>query len=208
MEVPFVVRDRLVCDRLVEEFEQGPDQAVCTISARTWSATATTTVRSTYVLTGNCKHLGAHLGYGGKVVGDCIHVHSMAGATGTRWQARIYAVGARADDEDDAAAVVSDSRAVWRRVHVVSPHGEAPAGRHRISSQSSRGHRHSGQVRSLVVSGVLGENARTERPPADRRRKRPGQCTFPLRSPRHRHPGLPQVEIQDNEWQFLTGWPT
>ena len=150
-------------------------------------------VRRAALMEAHCKHLGAHIGHGGKVVGDCVECpfHGWRwGPDGTNryipyqpdkpnrgLRLRSYPVKEQYGcifmwhQPERQGPAVGDAR----HLHEVPPVRNRPG------------------CLLPALSGVLQPCRRHPGAPADRRRERARQCTFPLRARRHRDPGVPAL---------------
>ena len=160
-----------------------------------------------HVLTGHCKHLGAHLGHGGKVVGDCIecpfhgwrwgpdgkhaYMPSEPGRTMKTMKLRSYPI-------HESHGVVF----MWYH-----PHGEAPRWAPpdiftkfpEVTDTPDMYYRSYPEFSVVcrdenVHPQIVAENA-------------PDSAHFRYVHNATVTPICLKWEIEDNEWQFLTGWP-
>ena len=139
------------------------------------------------VLSGHCRHLGAHIGHGGKVVGDCVECpfHGWRwGPDGTnryipyqpdRPQPRAEAAGLPGPGAVRLRVRLASTRRQGTAVGAAGPVPQIPAVRHRPE-------------RVLPAVPRVFESCRARAgASADRRRERARQRALPLRARRHGH---------------------
>ena len=161
-----------------------------------------------HVLSGHCKHLGAHIGHGGKVVGDCVECPFHGWRWGPDGTNRYIPYQPGPAQQGAAAAGLPGPEQygcvfVWHQPDGKEPHWEMPDYLHNVPAV-----RHRPRRVLPAVPGVLPSCRARAGASADRRRERARQRALPLRARRHRDTGVPELgSIVDEEWRFLTGWP-
>ena len=160
-----------------------------------------------HVLEAHCKHLGAHIGHGGTVVGDCVECPFHGWRWGPDGANRYIPYQPDRPNRGTHPAGVPGAGAVRLRVPLAPPRRQGTA-------VGDAGHLHLiPPVRNRpgrllpAVSGVLQARRARTGTPADRGGKRTGQRPFPVRAPRHGDARMLDWNIVDQEWRFLTGWP-
>ena len=132
-----------------------------------------------HVLSGHCRHLGAHIGHGGKVVGDCVECPFHGWRWGPDGTNRYIPYQ---PDRPNALSSYGCSRSSSSTAACssgISPRAKSRSGRCPTSSTSSRSSR---PTRSRITSRSRSFHAapRTTGAAADRRRERARQRALPL----------------------------
>ena len=142
----------------------------------------------------HCKHLGAHIGHGGKVVGDCVECPFHGWRWGPDGTNRYIPYQPDRPNRGLHAARVPGQGAVRLRVRLASParHGTAVGDAGHLHVVPPVRDRPEGLLPAL--SGVLPARRARTGAPADRRRERPRQRALPVRPPRHGDPEAAGLE--------------
>ncbi len=162
-----------------------------------------------HVLEGHCKHLGAHIGHGGTVVGDCVECPFHGWRWGTRRCEHLHSLPTGPAQQGSAPADLPGSRAA--RLHLPV----APSGRRAAAVGASR---HVHQVPpQFTAAPPTSTTGRTRSSPASPRTSRCIRRSWPKNGPDSAHfhyvhkatvtPVCLEWEAVDEEWRFLTGWP-
>ena len=138
-----------------------------------------------HVLEGHCKHLGAHIGHGGKVVGDCVECPFH----GWRW-------GPTAPTDTSPISRTGPTRScgcgcipvreqydcvfIWHHPEGKEPQWEMPDIFHKFPQFET-----DPAAYYRAVPGVLPARRARTGASADRGRERPRQCAFRVRAPCH-----------------------